>query len=253
MKYADLLVTSLKAAVEKNPVQDMGSWWNFTTFDLTGEFAFGEAFNCLESGGKYHFFVKTIFDGIVIGLRLGQFERYGIFSMLAPLIPKSAMKARTDMMDYTKEIVDRRIEHGYDPSKSDALNYLLQNKNPADQLSKPSLYENGIILVVGGSETTATLLTGVLWFLCTNPNELQTVQREIRSMFPTDGDITGKRVNEAQYMIAVLTETLRIFPPSGFGFPRKISAPEGQTVAGHHVPFKVREHAEVLTPLFMLY
>jgi cytochrome P450 len=239
MKYANLLVEQLKAAIKKDPVQDMSAWYNFTTFDLTGDFTFGEAFHCLDRGGEHHFFMKTVFDGLTLGLQLMQMERYGLLTLLTPLIPKSTMKPKIDMDNYTKEVVDRRIERGYDPNTTDVFNYLLQNKNEEDQLTPPELYENGITLVVAGSETTATLLTGTTWFLCKNPDKLRKVQQEVRSAFKDDSEITAKSVNELEYMIAVLTETLRVFPPSAFPFPRIVSMKGGQYIAGHFVPENV--------------
>ncbi|KAK4544572.1 hypothetical protein LTR36_004144 [Oleoguttula mirabilis] len=240
IKYADLLVTQLKNAIKRNPVQDMSAWYNFTTFDLTGDFAFGEAFHCLDRGGQYHFFVKTIFDGVSTGLRMMQLEHYYLLTLLKPLLPKSAMKPKLDMDKYTKELVDRRIERGYVPNTVDVFNYLLQNKNPADQLTAPELYENALTLVVAGSETTATLLTGTTWFLCKNPDVLRRVQQEVRAAFKHDADITPKAVNDMEYMLAVLSEAMRVYPPTGFGIPRLISSEGGQMVAGGHVPEKTR-------------
>lgn len=240
MKYANLLITQLKAAVPKNPVQDMSAWYNYTTFDLTGDFAFAEAFHCLERGGEYHFFVKTVFDGVTIGLQMQQLDWYGLFSLLKPLIPKSFLKKKHDMDRYTKELVDRRLDRGYVPGKTDIFNYLLLNKNEGDRLSPPELYENAIVLVVAGSETTATLLTGSTYFLCTNPEVLHKVKQEVRSKFKEDSEITQKSVNELPYMLAVLSESMRVFPPTGYGIPRLIASKGGQSVAGCWVPQKVR-------------
>lgn len=206
----------------------------------TGEFAFGEAFHCLDCGGEYHFFVKTVFDGVVSGLRMMMLEHYGILTLMKPFIPESAFKPKEDMDKYTRELVDRRVERGYIPGTADVSIYLLQNKDAGDQLSKAAMYENGVTLVVAGSETTGTLLTGTTYFLCKHPETLRKVQDEVRSAFKSDSEITYKSVNDLTYMIAALSETMRIFPPTGFGFPRHISAKEGQTVAGHYVPHKVR-------------
>jgi cytochrome P450 len=242
MKYADLLVTQLKAALQKSPVQDMSSWFNFTTFDLTGDFAFGEAFHCLDRGGEYHFFVKIVFDGVTRGLQIMQLEHYKLLSLLSPFIPKSAMKPKQDMDRYCQELVDHRLKRGHLPGKNDVFNYLLQNKNEEDQLSRGELYENGITLVVAGSETTATLLTGATYFLCKNPDKLQKVQQEVRTAFENDGDIMQQSVNQLPYMLAVLSESMRVFPPTGFGIPRLISNKDGHFVAGCWVPAEVGSH-----------
>jgi cytochrome P450 len=240
LKYANLLVTQLKKAVQKQPVQDMSAWYNFTTFDLTGDFAFGEAFHCLDRGGEYHFFVKTVFDGVSLGLQMQQLEHYGFLSLLKPFIPKSFVKPKEDMDQYTQELVDRRVDRGYEPGKMDVFNYLLLNKSEEDQLTPPELYENASTLVVAGSETTATLLTGTTYFLCKNPDVLRKAQQEVRSMFKEDSEITPKSVNELSYMIAVLSESMRIYPPTSFGIPRSIASKGGQSVAGYWVPEKVR-------------
>ena len=240
LKYADLLITQLKMAVQKQPAQDMSAWYNFTTFDLTGDFAFGEAFHCLDRGGEYHFFIKTVFEGVTLGLQMQQLEHYGFLSLLKPFIPKSFMKPKEDMDQYTKELVDRRLDRGYETGKMDVFNYLLLNKNEEDQLTPPELYENGITLVVAGSETTATVLTGTTYFLCKNPDKLRKVQQEVRTMFKEDREITPKSINELSYMIAVLSESMRIYPPTSFGIPRLIASKGGQSIAGCWVPENVR-------------
>jgi cytochrome P450 len=243
-KYSNLLIAQLKIAIEKNPVQDMSAWFNFATFDILGDFAFGEEFHCLDRGGEYHFLVKNTFDGLVIGTQIQQLERYKIWSIVKLFLPKSFMKPKIVMDRYIKELVDRRLEQGYLPGKMDVFNYLLTNKNKEDQLTRPELYENGFTLVAAGSETMASLLSGLTFFLCTNPMVLKKVQQEVRMMFKEDKDITQQSVNELPYMIAVLSESLRIHPGTGFGLPRLIHSKGGQMVAGVWVPEKVRSRFE---------
>jgi cytochrome P450 len=234
LKYANLLISELKSNVAKNPVQDMTAWYNFVTFDLTGDFAFGESFHSLESG-QYHSFVKTIFDSIRLGLAMNQIERYGLWTVLRQFLPKSAYKARDDMINHTKDLVDRRMRHGFQEGRTDVFNYLLVDKGD-QEMTRGELYNNAQTLVVAGSETTATLLSGVTWFLLKNPEKLAKVKQEVRSTFNDDSEIDSKSVLKLPYMLAVLQEGLRIFPPSPFGFPRRIKTKGGQLVAGHWVP-----------------
>jgi cytochrome P450 len=239
MKYANLLVSQLKNAVAKNSVQDMSAWYNFTVFDLIGDLAFGEAFQCLDHGGEYHFVIKTIFNGVKLGLQMAQLQRYGLLKLIRPLIPKRSMQARIDMDNYTHDVLERRMKRGYDPSTNDIFNYLLREKTEGDQLTKDELYENGLTIVVAGSETTATLLTGVTWFLCKTPHALRKAQQEVRSAFKDDSEINVKSVNDLPYMLAALSEALRSFPPVGFPLIRIVAVPGGQEIAGHYVPENV--------------
>jgi hypothetical protein len=128
VKYADLLVTQLKAAVQKKPVQDLSVWYNCTTFDFMGDFAFGEAFHCLNRGCKYHFFLEALFGGVLLGFQMQQIEWYGLLSLVKPPIPKSFMKLKEDMDRYTEELVDRRVKRGYVSGKTDVFNYLLSKQ-----------------------------------------------------------------------------------------------------------------------------
>jgi cytochrome P450 len=224
-------------------VQDVSAWFNYTTFDLTGDFAFGDAFHCLDNGGKSHFFLDTVLDGVIIACQIWQLERYKLLTILSPLLSlfaKEEMKKSEMMGTYTQELVDARLKEGYQPERKDVLNYLLQNKKEEDQLEPSELYENALTLVVAGSETTATLLSGVVYYLCKHPSLMEKVQAEVRGSFKTDGEITPTSVNGLKYMIAVLSETMRVFPPSGFGFPRIIVSKGGQSVAGHWVPEQTR-------------
>lgn len=140
------------------------------------------------------------------------------------------------MDDYTAALVDKRREKGFVKGKTDVFNYLLQNKNESDQLTRDELVQNGTVLVVAGSETTATLLAGVTYHLCKNPTVYAKVKQEVRSKFTNDDEITLKAVNDLTYMRAVLSEALRIFPPTGFGFPRIVGSEPGQMIAENFVP-----------------
>lgn len=243
VKYADLMVEKLGEAVEREEVQDMSAWFNYTTFDLTGEFAFGEALGCLEKGGKSHFLLETVLGGVVVGCQMWQLERYGLVSALGPLLSvfaKGEVEKGERMARYTRELVDARVGEGYKEGGTDVLNYLLQNKKVEDQLSAAELYENALTLVVAGSETTATLLSGVIYHLCRNLEVLEKVKKEVRTAFEQEDEITPTTVDDLEYMIAVLSEGLRIFPPTGFGFPRIISSKGGQNVAGHWIPEQTR-------------
>lgn len=53
-RYVDKLITKMhERATAKSNVMNMVKWYNFTTFDLIGDMAFGESFGSLDSDG-YH-------------------------------------------------------------------------------------------------------------------------------------------------------------------------------------------------------
>lgn len=94
---------------------------------------------------------------------------------------------------------------------------------------------NASLLIIAGSETTATLLSGVTYLLTTNPEALRKLTEEVRSAFQTEEEIDFTSVSSLQYMLACLDEALRIYPPAPLGLPRQ-TPKGGATIAGHYVP-----------------
>ena len=94
------------------------------------------------------------------------------------------------------------------------------------------------LLLLAGSETTATLLSAVTYYLLTNQQVMRKLVAEIRDTFKMEKDITMVSVNQLTYEIAVLEEAMRLQPPVPSGSIR-ITPKEGALVGGHWVPGNV--------------
>jgi cytochrome P450 len=103
----------------------------------------------------------------------------------------------------------------------------------SENKSEEWLLAQANILVIAGSDTTATALTSITYFLSTNPEKLGRLQKEIRETFSDASQIANKSLQSLPYLSAVIEEGLRIFPPTAFGLPR-ISP--GAIVDGNLVP-----------------
>lgn len=106
------------------------------------------------------------------------------------------------------------------------------------------LSSNAGLLIVAGSETTATLLSGATFFLTSNPTALRRLTEEVRSTFKRKEDITLRSVQSLPYMLACLNESLRQYPPVATGLPRR-APPGGAAIAGTLVPegvSQIRKH-----------
>ena len=102
-------------------------------------------------------------------------------------------------------------------------------------MSLDRIESNSMILIIGGSETTATLLSGVTYLLLTNPHTLATLTEEVRSTFESEDEIDITSVGRLTYMLACLNEALRMYPPVPIGLPR-IVPKGGASVADRYVP-----------------
>jgi cytochrome P450 len=96
------------------------------------------------------------------------------------------------------------------------------------------------VLVIAGSETTATLLSAVVFHLLTNRDVMEKLVKEIRSSFNTEDEITMVSVNKLKYELAVLDEGMRIHPPAPLGTIRQTPA-EGAVINGEWVPGDVSQ------------
>lgn len=90
-------------------------------------------------------------------------------------------------------------------------------------------------LAIAGSETTATLLSGVTYLLSKNPEIYRKLVNEIRQAFNSEDQITITNVSGLKYESAVLEEALRIFPPAA-GSACRFTPPEGHVISGQFVP-----------------
>lgn len=90
-------------------------------------------------------------------------------------------------------------------------------------------------LIVAGSETAATLLSGCVFYLCTNPRIMGRLVSEVRSAFTTEEDMTFRNTATLAYLSAVIEESLRMHPPFVTSLAR-IVPPGGSMVDGQFVP-----------------
>ncbi len=102
-------------------------------------------------------------------------------------------------------------------------------------MSQKEMESSASSIVLAGSETTATLLSGTTFHLLRNPDILERVTNEVRSAFTSSDEITIDAVSHLPYLLAVLNETLRIYPPVPITSAR-IVPPGGDTIDGHYVP-----------------
>ena len=105
------------------------------------------------------------------------------------------------------------------------------------------------ILVIAGSETTATLLSGATFLLLKNPSSLAKAVNEVRNSFVHASDITFTSVTaQLPYLNACLEESLRLYPPVPTVLPRR-TAPDGDIINGHFVPPDVSKFKKPKTML----
>lgn len=215
MSYVDLLIQRLKENAAQP--QNMVAWYNWTTFDIIGDLTFGESFHGLRDQ-RWHPWVEAITEGLEAGGVINAIGRYGLDFAMQFLIPKAMLEKFDRLLVYLNEKVGSRLERGAE--RPDFISYVMRNDKDGQQMSKDEIEANAEVLVVAGSETTASLLAGATYYLCMSPGALKKVTAEVRHAFDTDRDIHLNSVNKLDYLLAVLNESLRIYPPVPSSLPR---------------------------------
>ncbi|KIW77178.1 hypothetical protein Z517_09624 [Fonsecaea pedrosoi CBS 271.37] len=232
--YVDLLVSRLKETCKRGP-QDLVSWYNFATFDMMGDMAFGEPFGCLRDG-QNHAWVNLIFSSVKSYPWYQVFLYYRIMSIAAFFTPKKLADAKRDADANAHTKVDRRMAMKA-LARKDFMSYILPEENDRQgmEVSLDEIKETAAILIIAGSETSATLLSGVTYYMLTHPLIYERAVKEVRGAFQTYADVSMIKTGALKYIPAIVQETFRMYPPAPVTFPRKVPG-AGEEVLGRWVP-----------------
>lgn len=219
--YVDKLIGRLKGFAEAKIPVDMIKWYNLTTFDLIGDLAFGEPFGGLETS-EYHHWVSNIFESIKASPWMVAICSYPlVFKAIYTFMPKTLLEAQEKQAERARMTVHKRLHNPPAHDRGDFMDSMLRNRGEKDGLTDHELVTNSNILIIAGSETTATLLSGVTYWLLRTPETLRKATREVRSTMKTEADISFNHVtSQLPYMLACLDEALRLYPPIPLGLPR---------------------------------
>ncbi|KAE9370075.1 cytochrome P450 [Stipitochalara longipes BDJ] len=266
LKYTNQLIELIKSR-DGEPV-DVTEMFNFLLFDITGDMVFGDSFNCLTSA-TLHPWIKFIFARVSGAALLGGATKFWPFHFLfTPFIPKHLRDGDFKHVVLAKERLDKRLEKKgtrtdlYLPfpfrpplspllllTSNCSITHLQKTLKKPTGLSYDELVETTRTLIVGGAETTSTLLTGLIYHLLSphptladpsyrfSTRPLETLTLTLRQAFKSTSEITSSAIQTEKllYLKACVNEGLRLFPPLP-GNLRRIVPEEGKMIAGNWVP-----------------
>lgn len=218
--------------------QDLVQWYNWATFDMIGDLAFGESFHCLETKTTDPWII-SIFRNVKAIPFIGALKRYNLEFLIPLITPKYLLEARKKNMERSAAKIETRIKGGDD--RGDFWDNVIAKSDfeKGTGMTTQEMVANAGLLVLGGSETTATLLSGATYLLCKNPEVMKKLMDEVREAFNHEYEIDLISVNKLDYMFAVLDEAMRIYPPVP-NQGNRVVPKGGAMVAGKWVPGGVR-------------
>ncbi|POS81759.1 hypothetical protein EPUL_005673, partial [Erysiphe pulchra] len=244
--FVNLLISQLHERANSSlNVVDMVQWYTFIAFDVLGELAFGRHFNCLKSGSLDIWIENTLLLLREIS-NIHAFHKFPwpLNIILYLMTPKNAMKERTLLIN---RVVHQRIERGLSQQKLDFMSQMLRYNNE-NGMTIPEIEANSAVLIIAGSETIATLLSGLTYFLLTNRQHLEKLTKLIRSTFASPKEITGLALYQLEYLSVIISESFRLYPPVP-GSLQRMAKKGGSVVCGEVIP----EFTTVAIPQFVAY
>ncbi|PQE12466.1 isotrichodermin C-15 hydroxylase protein [Rutstroemia sp. NJR-2017a BBW] len=155
-------------------------------------------------------------------------------------------KASTSLSDYARFYTMQRIqkyrntsqlEEKVDNHDVDIMYHLLNARDEETNsvYSDHELLGEAVLLMMAGSDTTATALTSTLFQLSHNPAQLQNLRTELDTHFQSSNDISVAVAENCKYLRACIDEAMRLCPPAPTNIPRLVGA-GGITVLNTHYP-----------------
>jgi cytochrome P450 len=144
------------------------------------------------------------------------------------LFPEIA-KTRWRFILHSRECANERMklhEAGLDADKRDFFHYLLnaEDSETGSKFSKLELWGEANVLMIAGSDTTATALSATLFYLVKHPEIVAELRKELRSKFTDIEDIAmakGPALGQCQLLQACIKEAMRLAPPVPGVLPRE--------------------------------
>ncbi|KAF1969676.1 cytochrome P450 [Bimuria novae-zelandiae CBS 107.79] len=150
------------------------------------------------------------------------------------LTPKAVREGGARYAMESKEDILRGERDGPKSDRIDFVSYILKKRQELN-ITDSQLAAHSNALIVAGSETSATVLSGLFFYLCKHPDVYAKRKKEVRSDFTSADEIMAKGAEGLSYLTACTNETFRIYPPIPIAMPRV--TPKGScTITGCFVP-----------------
>lgn len=221
---------------------DMTLWFNITTFDLAAQFLFGETFQGLQTA-ELHTWIRFFSDFHTVTVSLEVFGRWMGTDRLPHLLKRlpNGLREKLELyFEHTRAKMNARLERGTETTdwitpKNGVLKAIVQAGSKVG-MTLEELHANAYVLILAGSELTATTLSAALYSLCIHADALEHLTTTaVRMAFLVASAITFSGIRDMPFLNACLKEALRIHLPTVHGLPR-IAPPGGAYVDGLFVP-----------------
>ncbi|KKY21940.1 putative cytochrome p450 [Diplodia seriata] len=202
--YADLLVRKTRgdiiATTTKDKRFDLVKLFNFTTFDIMADLTFGEPLHQLDTS-RYAPWVAAIFGGFKASDMARVTLEYPLLRRVwNAAMPRRLLAMRREHFQHAVDRVEARLAASpTSTKKADIWELVLRD---GGRMDAAQMHSNAALFMLAGTETTATLLSGLVFRLLRNPRAMQALVGEIRGAFAAEADMGLVNLQRLRYLDA---------------------------------------------------
>lgn len=208
LAHVDKMISNIYRDARAGRATDVVKLYNCCTFDIIGELAFGEPLGLLDNS-ELNAWVESILYGLEDAAFYALILTYPILGYIARFFLTEEKKAASlANAKYSEDRVRRRMKNGAVTEKPDFWTLVL-SQHDSGALNFEQMKANADLFMAAGSETTATMLSGLTYNLLKNPDKMQKVVDEVRTTFSSEKDLTVENVHRLKYLNACFEESMR--------------------------------------------
>ncbi|GKZ71480.1 hypothetical protein AnigIFM60653_007967 [Aspergillus niger] len=211
--------------------------------DTVSEVLLGKSLGCLKRGKPYFwteqlsriFFWATIRD---------QFAGSGVPTMIKMMLRYLIRKGVRSRAEQARmRLINEQLTASH--NRRDIMVEVMERAATSD-LPVDEIAENFSAIMLAGFHTTQNALCATIYFVLTHPEAHAKLISELQAAFASPEDVSGDVAANLPYLNAIITESLRLYPPVPLGGPR---VSPGAYVDGTYIP----AGTEICTSLFALH
>ena len=233
--YLDSLVKIIRNHATSKPVVefDITKLLNCMTFDVMADLAFGEPLGLLDQS-ELTPWVRAVFANVQ-RMSISRLARE--YKMLGFLVractPRSVIEGAHYHYNHSYERVEKRLERGIDIGKPDIWRLAMEKTEDLSDFSQKQMTAEAGTFMLAGTETSATLLSGLTFLLLKHPHYMRRLQDEIRAL--KKEELNLENMARMPFLNACIQEALRVYPPAPLAMFR-ITPKGGNIICGEWIP-----------------
>ncbi|XVF79448.1 hypothetical protein PTKIN_Ptkin14bG0223800 [Pterospermum kingtungense] len=188
------------------------------TAEVTSRVAFGRPVSS-EKGFRFR---ELVHEATLV---LGSLSGASFFPLFGKVIDritgynKRLDRTHRELDHFFQKILDEHVANGAkkrleDEDIIDVLQKIKQNQSPSSEFQLTDKHIKGILvdILLGGIETSATVMEWTMTELILNPRVMKKVQEEIRNVIGNKGKITESDLDHFEYLRFAIREATRLHP-----------------------------------------